>query len=214
MRPVHHCHPLRRLLRLRQRRLHPNRRRQRAVILTGKTNQRIPRSRPKKETQPRICSTASGKIPAPSAARIARPLRTRAEFFAHGNRPAHENAFAVMKIAASTTARATAVATTRSRCRKLREHVDEFCIGKIIMLKTMAVALLLLAGICSPAAAQSESAATNDIRRVVTGLDKDNKAVVLFDSRLPLKPASYGIKCDEFVDHRFVSARNFRGGHR
>ena len=33
------------------------------------------------------------------------------------------------------------------------------------------------------------SARADDIRRVVTGLDDNNKAVVLFDSRLPLTPA-------------------------
>ena len=38
------------------------------------------------------------------------------------------------------------------------------------------------------------SAATaSDIRRVVTGLDADNKASTLFDSRLTLKPGPYGI---------------------
>jgi mannose-6-phosphate isomerase-like protein (cupin superfamily) len=33
----------------------------------------------------------------------------------------------------------------------------------------------------------------SDIRRVVTGLDADDKAVVLFDSRLPLAPRSYAV---------------------
>jgi mannose-6-phosphate isomerase-like protein (cupin superfamily) len=33
------------------------------------------------------------------------------------------------------------------------------------------------------------SARADDVRRVVTGLDHNNKAVVLFDSRLPLTPA-------------------------
>jgi mannose-6-phosphate isomerase-like protein (cupin superfamily) len=33
----------------------------------------------------------------------------------------------------------------------------------------------------------------SDIRRVVTGLDANNKAVVLFDSRLPLAPRTYGV---------------------
>jgi mannose-6-phosphate isomerase-like protein (cupin superfamily) len=38
------------------------------------------------------------------------------------------------------------------------------------------------------------SAATaSDIRRVVTGLDTDNKASTLFDSRLTLEPGPYGI---------------------
>jgi len=33
----------------------------------------------------------------------------------------------------------------------------------------------------------------SDIRRIVTGLDTDNKAVVLFDSRLPLAPRPSGV---------------------
>jgi mannose-6-phosphate isomerase-like protein (cupin superfamily) len=33
----------------------------------------------------------------------------------------------------------------------------------------------------------------SDIRRIVTGLDADNKAVVLFDSRLPLAPRPSGV---------------------
>src|SRR5213082_2157897 len=37
------------------------------------------------------------------------------------------------------------------------------------------------------------TAAASDIRRVVTGLDATNKAVVLFDSRLALAPGPYGI---------------------
>jgi naringenin degradation protein FdeH len=39
----------------------------------------------------------------------------------------------------------------------------------------------------------SSIAAASDIRRVVTGLDATNKAVVLFDSRLTLGPGPYGI---------------------
>jgi mannose-6-phosphate isomerase-like protein (cupin superfamily) len=35
--------------------------------------------------------------------------------------------------------------------------------------------------------------AASDIRRIVTGLDADNKAIVLFDSRLTLTPGRYGI---------------------
>jgi len=35
----------------------------------------------------------------------------------------------------------------------------------------------------------SSTAMASDIRRVVTGLDERNKAVVLFDSRLTLAPA-------------------------
>jgi mannose-6-phosphate isomerase-like protein (cupin superfamily) len=38
------------------------------------------------------------------------------------------------------------------------------------------------------------SAAASDIRRVVTGLDGNNKAVVLFDSRMPLQPGPYGLQ--------------------
>ena len=38
------------------------------------------------------------------------------------------------------------------------------------------------------------AASASDIRRVVTGLDADNKAVVLFDSRLPLQAGSYGLQ--------------------
>ena len=37
------------------------------------------------------------------------------------------------------------------------------------------------------------TAIASDIRRVVTGLDADNKASTLFDSRVPLKPGPYGI---------------------
>jgi len=37
------------------------------------------------------------------------------------------------------------------------------------------------------------TAMASDIRRVVTGLDANNKAVVLFDSRLPLAPRPYGL---------------------
>jgi mannose-6-phosphate isomerase-like protein (cupin superfamily) len=39
----------------------------------------------------------------------------------------------------------------------------------------------------------SSAATASDIRRVVTGLDADNKASTLFDSRLTLKPGPYGI---------------------
>jgi mannose-6-phosphate isomerase-like protein (cupin superfamily) len=39
----------------------------------------------------------------------------------------------------------------------------------------------------------SSTAMASDIRRVVTGLDANNKAVVLFDSRLPLAPGPYGL---------------------
>ena len=39
----------------------------------------------------------------------------------------------------------------------------------------------------------TSTAMASDIRRVVTGLDANNKAVVLFDSRLPLAPRTYGV---------------------
>jgi mannose-6-phosphate isomerase-like protein (cupin superfamily) len=45
-------------------------------------------------------------------------------------------------------------------------------------------AVMLLA--CSAAGA-------SDIRRVVTGLDANNKAVVMFDSRMPLQTGPYGL---------------------
>ena len=38
----------------------------------------------------------------------------------------------------------------------------------------------------------------SDIRRVVTGLDASNKAVVLFDSRVPLAPGPHGIRSVNF----------------
>ena len=47
-----------------------------------------------------------------------------------------------------------------------------------------------LAAALAPACA---TAMASDIRRVVTGLDADNKAVVLFDGRLPLAPGPYGL---------------------
>jgi mannose-6-phosphate isomerase-like protein (cupin superfamily) len=37
------------------------------------------------------------------------------------------------------------------------------------------------------------AASASDIRRVVTGLDANNKAITLFDSRLTLKPGPYGL---------------------
>jgi mannose-6-phosphate isomerase-like protein (cupin superfamily) len=48
-----------------------------------------------------------------------------------------------------------------------------------------ALAAVLLAG---------STAGASDIRRVVTGLDASNKAVVIFDSRMPLKPGPYGLQ--------------------
>jgi mannose-6-phosphate isomerase-like protein (cupin superfamily) len=52
-------------------------------------------------------------------------------------------------------------------------------------IQTLAVAALVA---CSAAAKASE------IRRVVTGLDADNKAVVLFDSRVPLRAGPFGLQ--------------------
>ena len=37
------------------------------------------------------------------------------------------------------------------------------------------------------------TADASDIRRVVTGLDAHNKAVVMFDSRMPLQSGPYGL---------------------
>ena len=51
-------------------------------------------------------------------------------------------------------------------------------------IQSLAIATLLL---CSAAQA-------SDIRRVVTGLDADNKAVVLFDSRMPLQAGPLGLQ--------------------
>jgi mannose-6-phosphate isomerase-like protein (cupin superfamily) len=49
--------------------------------------------------------------------------------------------------------------------------------------------------ICSLAAVllASSTAGASDIRRVVTGLDANNKAVVMFDSRMPLQTGPYGL---------------------
>jgi mannose-6-phosphate isomerase-like protein (cupin superfamily) len=47
-----------------------------------------------------------------------------------------------------------------------------------------ALAAVILAG---------SAAEASDIRRVVTGLDANNKAVVMFDSRMPLQTGPYGL---------------------
>jgi mannose-6-phosphate isomerase-like protein (cupin superfamily) len=48
--------------------------------------------------------------------------------------------------------------------------------------------------ICSLAAMLvCSTAGASDIRRVVTGLDANNKAVVMFDSRMPLQTGPYGL---------------------
>jgi mannose-6-phosphate isomerase-like protein (cupin superfamily) len=49
--------------------------------------------------------------------------------------------------------------------------------------------ILSLAAFLLPSAAAQAS----DIRRVVVGLDANNKSVVMFDSRMPLKPGHYGL---------------------
>ena len=51
--------------------------------------------------------------------------------------------------------------------------------------------------VCALAAAvlfSGSTAGASDIRRVVTGLDAGNKAVVMFDSRMPLQPGPYGLQ--------------------
>jgi hypothetical protein len=54
------------------------------------------------------------------------------------------------------------------------------------MLRKTFCSILTIVLTCSAASA-------SDIRRVVTGLDADNDASALFDSRLTLKPGPYGI---------------------
>ena len=39
----------------------------------------------------------------------------------------------------------------------------------------------------------SSGAGASDIRRVVTGLDANNKSVVMFDNRMPLQSGPYGL---------------------
>jgi mannose-6-phosphate isomerase-like protein (cupin superfamily) len=51
-------------------------------------------------------------------------------------------------------------------------------------IQSFALAVLLLC----------QAAEASDIRRVVTGLDTDNKAVVLFDSRMPLQAGPLGLR--------------------
>src|SRR5262249_31404904 len=58
--------------------------------------------------------------------------------------------------------------------------------GEESMLRMALWPAVALALTCSTAMA-------SDIRRVVTGLDANNKAVVLFDGRLPLAPGPYGL---------------------
>lgn len=54
------------------------------------------------------------------------------------------------------------------------------------MIRAIFCAATLILLVCSTALA-------DDIRRVVTGLDDNNHAVVLFDSRVPLQPGAFGI---------------------
>src|SRR3982074_191734 len=61
-----------------------------------------------------------------------------------------------------------------------------------------------------PLACSSGTAA--DIRRVVTGLDANNKAIALFDGRLTLKPGGSGNPAANLMDHGFVAARTFVQG--
>jgi hypothetical protein len=56
------------------------------------------------------------------------------------------------------------------------------------MLRTIQTLAVVALVVCSVAAKAS------DIRRVVTGLDADNKAVVMFDSRLPLQAGPFGLQ--------------------
>src|SRR6202521_2829515 len=55
-----------------------------------------------------------------------------------------------------------------------------------MMIRTSICALAGVLQACSTAGA-------SDIRRVVTGLDANNKAVVMFDSRMPLQTGPYGL---------------------
>src|SRR5262245_43406889 len=48
------------------------------------------------------------------------------------------------------------------------------------------------------AAFLASPACADDIRRVVTGLDEKNHSVVIFDTRMPLKPAAPGIVATNF----------------
>jgi len=64
------------------------------------------------------------------------------------------------------------------------------------------LAVMLLA--CSAADA-------SDIRRVVTGLDANNKAVVMFDSRLPLQSGPYGLTSTNlWVTHSYPLGFSFK----
>jgi len=55
-----------------------------------------------------------------------------------------------------------------------------------MMIRKAVYSLAAILFVCSTAAA-------SDIRRVVVGLDANNKSVVMFDSQMPLKPGEFGL---------------------
>jgi hypothetical protein len=61
------------------------------------------------------------------------------------------------------------------------------------ILATLTIFLSALAGTLFASRARAD-----DIRRVVTGLDERNHSVVLFDTRMPLKPAAPGVVATNF----------------
>jgi mannose-6-phosphate isomerase-like protein (cupin superfamily) len=68
---------------------------------------------------------------------------------------------------------------------------------------SFAVAVLLLC----------QAAEASDIRRVVTGLDTDNKAVVLFDSRMPLQAGPLGLRATNlWVTNSYPLGFSFKEG--
>src|ERR1700758_1268938 len=55
-------------------------------------------------------------------------------------------------------------------------------------------------------------ASASDIRRVVTGLDANNKAIVLFDSRVPLASGPFGIASNNlWITDSYPPALQFNG---
>src|SRR5262249_51518738 len=64
--------------------------------------------------------------------------------------------------------------------------VDVWRTGEEVMLNRLLWSMASMALACSPAWA-------SDIRRVVPGLDADNKAIALFDSRVPLAAGPFGL---------------------
>jgi hypothetical protein len=68
--------------------------------------------------------------------------------------------------------------------------------------------LCALAGVVVTAS----TAQASDIRRVVTGLDSNNKAVVQFDERLTLAPGPYGIAgLNLWITDSYPPALSFKG---